>query len=103
MYADDPVAQAALALRPDRAPAGEISSLTAQGQEPISSQLTLGMSTSRVRDLWGQPQEVENAGDATSGNQRWTYLTGLKRGWGTSDYRVVYFERNRVVGWENHR
>ncbi|MFL5813324.1 MAG: hypothetical protein ACJ763_07075 [Bdellovibrionia bacterium] len=100
MYENDPVGRAALALRQDRSPAGETPSASG---EISQSQLTLGMSSYRVRSLWGQPQEIENAGDPASGNQRWIYLNGLKRGWGTSDYRVVYFERNQVVGWENHR
>jgi hypothetical protein len=103
MYENDPVGRAALALRQDRSPAGETPFASAEMSERPSDQLTLGMSAYRVRSLWGQPQEVENAGDPASGNQRWIYLNGLKRGWGTSDYRVVYFERNQVVGWENHR
>jgi hypothetical protein len=110
-YENDPVGRAALALRPDsedRSPAGVMSVSSADMSEGTSSQptpgqLTLGMSAYRVQSLWGRPQEVENAGDPSSGNQRWIYLNGLKRGWGTSDYRVVYFERNQVVGWENHR
>jgi hypothetical protein len=111
MYENDPVGRAALALRQqsqDRSPAGETPSAGGEMNESsinqlARGQLTLGMSAYRVRSLWGQPQEIENAGDPTSGNQRWIYLNGLKRGWGTSDYRVVYFERNQVVGWENHR
>lgn len=108
MYENDPVGRAALALRQGRSPAGEMSAPGGEMSERISNQvtlgqLTLGMSTYRVQSLWGQPQEIEHAGDPTSGNQRWIYLNGLKRGWGTSDYRVVYFERNQVVGWENHR
>jgi hypothetical protein len=113
-YADDPVARAALALRSSSASVGDASASDdlRSGRNLASrpdfdeyslQQLTLGMSTSRVRSLWGQPQEIENAGDPTQGNQRWIYLNGLKRNWGTSDYRVVYFERNQVVGWENHR
>lgn len=105
MYENDPVGRAALSLRGERSPASEISYSAAapENREVPMDQLTLGMSTDRVRALWGQPQETENAGDPALGNQRWTYLNGLKRGWGTSDYRVVYFERNQVVGWENHR
>jgi hypothetical protein len=106
MYENDPVGRAALALRQgsqDRSPAGETSVPSGEMSERISNQLTLGMTSSRVQSLWGRPQEIENAGDPSSGNQRWIYLNGLKRGWGTSDYRVVYFERNQVVGWENHR
>lgn len=105
MYENDPVGRAALALRQDRSPASEISYSAAapENRDVPMDQLTLGMSTYRVQALWGQPQEIENAGDPSLGNQRWIYLNGLKRGWGTSDYRVVYFERNQVVGWENHR
>lgn len=125
-YENDPVGRAALALRNDRSPAGrttdyssmnnrgdgnahgredngDLESRAVSSERQVPDQLTLGMSSHHVQALWGRPQEIENAGDSDSGNQRWIYLNGLKRGWGTSDYRVVYFERNQVVGWENHR
>lgn len=63
--------------------------------------LTLGMSMAKVRKLWGQPQDVEVAGDPNSGNERWTYLNGLSNQWGTSSSRVVYFEQGQVAGWES--
>jgi hypothetical protein len=102
-YANDPVARAALALRTQRGPASDPSQAAPAPRILPSDRLTLGMATHQVQALWGQPQEVENAGDPASGNQRWIYLNGLKRSWGTSNYRVVYFEKNQVVGWENHR
>jgi hypothetical protein len=111
-YANDPVAKAALALRTQRGPASDRTPLPSQNapirsaqfiKHSVPGELTLGMNPSSVRSLWGDPQEIENAGDPSLGNQRWTYDSGIGRDWGTSGYRVIYFERNRVVGWENHR
>jgi hypothetical protein len=110
-YANDPVAKAAMALRAERSPASDMTPLPSQNapirqaqiQNAMSRELTLGMTPAGVRNLWGEPQEIENAGDSSSGNQRWIYETGIGREWGTSGYRAIYFERNRVVGWENHR
>lgn len=111
-YQNDPVALAALPFRsgapltdayPNRTPAVARSEDDPEKPAPLPQQLTLGMPSDFVQNLWGQPQEVETAGTATSGNQRWIYFNGLSNRYGTSDYRVVYFEKGQVVGWENHR
>ncbi len=109
MYENDPVGRAALALRTDRSPAGQkaasdsdIGSSRDFGEradaslQPPPGQLTLGMSTRNVQALWGRPQEVETAGDPTSGNQRWISLNGLNKARSPRDYRVLTFEQNHV-------
>jgi hypothetical protein len=129
-YENDPVARAAFSQRKDRKPSSIQESNTQDsgnsfgmgllnflgltgpsdgkpssrdGYETDNSTLTLGMSMPKVRKLWGQPQDVEVAGDPNSGNERWTYLNGLSNQWGTSNYRVVYFEQGQVAGWESKR
>jgi hypothetical protein len=62
--------------------------------------VTLGMRPDDVVTAWGQPGEVETAGDPYQGNQRWFYYTGLSSRWSLSSARIIYFEQGRVVGWE---
>jgi hypothetical protein len=62
--------------------------------------LTVGMSMSDVASIWGEPRDVETAGNPALGNQRWTYYEGLSSRWSMSTARMIYFERGRVVGWE---
>lgn len=126
-YENDPVARAAFSQRRIRQPASsnenyapdnsnsfatgllnflgliDSSKGSSAAQEATTAGLTLGMSMPKVKRLWGQPQDVEVAGDPNSGNERWTYLNGLSSRWGTSSYRVVYFEQGQVAGWESKR
>jgi hypothetical protein len=96
----DPVATAAARVR---SPANATSS----GYErqdyaaPLGSHLSLGMSMGQVIALWGDPSDVESAGDSRQGNQRWTYFSGLSSRWSVGARRVVYFESGRVAGWNN--
>lgn len=96
-YDDDPVAKAAMQVR---APA---SAPSANPEADLGSELTLGMSMRRVRNLWGEPQDVATAGDTLAGNQRWTYYEGLSSRWAIRSARIVYFEHGRVSGWETSR
>lgn len=96
---NDPVAKAAYQLRPN--PGADPDVLA---QIDLSEDVTLGMSMQRVRKLWGNPAEVDTAGDARLGNQRWTYIDGLSSRYSVrKPARIVYFERGRVAGWENRR
>jgi hypothetical protein len=63
-------------------------------------EITTGMSMNQVRDVWGEPRDVEQAGDSYQGNQKWVYYDGLSSRWSVSGSRVVYFEGGHVVGWE---
>lgn len=62
--------------------------------------VTLGMSSQQVYSVWGEPADIETAGDPRYGNQRWIYYLGLSSPWSMRQARVVYFEQGRVVGWE---
>lgn len=111
----DPVAQAALGLRPvaaGRAPASEgtdspegpegTASLQRERPAPSFNRLTLGMTMPRVLELWGKPTDVKAAGDSNDGNERWVYSEGVAGLYGLGSNRVVYFEQGRVAGWESH-
>jgi len=63
--------------------------------------LIRGMSTQEVRAAWGEPREVETAGDPRLCNEKWTYYNGLSSRWSISSTRIVYFEAGRVVGWRS--
>jgi len=65
--------------------------------------IILGMEMQDVRSTWGEPAEIQMAGDARQGNQKWTYQEGLSSQWHISSARVIYFERGRVAGWESKR
>lgn len=96
---NDPVARAAYGLRPATA-----ANPDSQAQIDLSDNVTLGMSMKRVRKLWGNPQEVDTAGDSILGNQRWIYFDGLSSHYSIrKPSQLVYFEKGRVAGWENRR
>lgn len=63
--------------------------------------IALGMSRKAVRESWGDPDFVENAGDPMYGYERWNYhrFTPGSDGY-QKENRIVYFESGRVVGWE---
>ena len=64
-------------------------------------ELTPGMEMSQVRNVMGEPYDIETAGDAGSGNQRWIYPMGLAGRFGMGSQRTLYFEDGKLVGWEN--
>jgi hypothetical protein len=61
--------------------------------------VTLGMKMRDVLNVWGEPGEIEAAGQSDS-HQRWIYFTGLSSSWSLGSARAVYFENGRVIGWE---
>jgi hypothetical protein len=64
--------------------------------------LSLGMGKSSVESHWGQPQQVEVAGNPEMGFERWTYQRNVPTIHGyTQQTRVIYFENGNVVGWES--
>ncbi len=102
-YLDDPIAHVAIQQR--RRPASaELATPTYNEVEVQrglqAGELTLGMGIDDVMTVWGQPIEVQTAGDPEAGNQKWVYHNGLSDQWRTSTRRVVYFEAGRVAGWE---
>ncbi len=63
----------------------------------------LGMSTRAVKASWGEPKLIEQAGNPSLGYQRWQYESYIPSVEGyVKELRIVYFENNRVVGWETH-
>ncbi|MGK5082111.1 hypothetical protein WDW37_02310 [Bdellovibrionota bacterium FG-1] len=72
----------------------------ARAQTTYAEHLVLGMPMNQVMALWGQPSQVESAGDSREGNQRWTYFSGLSSRWGLGGRRVVFFEGGHVAGWQ---
>lgn len=62
-------------------------------------QIVTGMRSVDVQRVWGEPTEVEIAGEAHAGNERWVYRDGVSSYWGLKPTRHVYFEAGRVVGW----
>lgn len=66
--------------------------------------IAIGMNRLAVKDSWGDPDELEIAGNPTRGNERWTFVESI----GSSDgfkvqERVVYFENGKVIGWETKK
>lgn len=63
--------------------------------------ISTGMTQKAVRESWGDPDSVENAGNPMYGYERWNYhrFTPGADGYEKQN-RVVYFESGRVVGWE---
>jgi len=61
----------------------------------------LGMRSPEVRRAWGDPREVQVAGDPRQGNEKWVYDGESTFGLTRTGARIVYFERGQVVGWES--
>ena len=64
-------------------------------------EVIVGMTSREVNAVWGHPQDVEIAGPVEFENQKWTYGSNVLRRQGIRPTRIVYFEKGRVVGWEN--
>lgn len=61
----------------------------------------VGMSSGAVAESWGEPREVEVAGNPIYQNFRWTFEKQVPTTDGYQlETRVVYFEAGRVVGWK---
>jgi len=54
--------------------------------------LNLGMSKQEVMDVWGEPQNVDFAGDPRLQNERWSFYEKGK-------VHQVFFESGKVQGW----
>lgn len=66
-----------------------------------SSDIVIGMPKEAVIKSWGEPENIEVAGNPNYGNERWlyTHFESSTEGFQKQE-RVVYFERGRVTGWE---
>lgn len=66
-----------------------------------ANDIALGMSQKAVMESWGDPDNVEVAGNAIYGFERWRYNRYISGNEGyQKEMRIVYFEGGRVVGWE---
>jgi hypothetical protein len=103
----DPIAAAAAQVREGRDAQGTASGVDsgefqARVREAIAyRELIPGMEMGQVRSILGEPYDIETAGDAGSGNQRWIYPLGLSGRFGLGAQRALYFENGKLVGWEN--
>ena len=109
--AEDPIAAAAAQFHSPEKPTAAThldsrrTSFESRRSEPEDSlqrneHIALGMGMGEVTGIWGEPNDVETAGDARQGNQRWTYFSGVSSRWGLGARRVVYFESGQVAGWK---
>ncbi len=104
----DPIAQAALSSQP----------ITTLEEEQIvedrkqiqaeeiqrgltSGDVVVGMQMNDVLALWGQPREIQTAGNNSSRNQKWIYLDRISPQGSLSAARSIYFEEGKVVGWDH--
>jgi hypothetical protein len=58
----------------------------------INAELALGMSKSDIEESWGEPYDVEYAGNPNHENERWLYRKD-------GAVKYIYFEAGRVGGW----
>ncbi len=65
--------------------------------------LHVGLMRPQVRELLGEPDLVESAGNPRYGNERWKYDSAepSNRGYHNQIY-YIYFEGGRVVGWQSN-
>jgi hypothetical protein len=68
-----------------------------------ANDIALGMSQKAVLESWGDPDNVEVAGNAMFGYERWRYSRYVTGNEGyEKETRNVFFEGGRVVGWERN-
>ncbi len=64
--------------------------------------IAIGMDRESVRESWGDPREIQVAGNPSRQNERWTYVEFLPSPDGyQAKYRTLYFERGELVGWRS--
>ena len=110
-YDGDPDAAAAMKLRKpasmssssDSSDSGDDSEQRnwSRRYSPPAETISYGMAMDEVTGVWGEPSQVDSAGDSRDGNQRWTYYSGLSSRYGLGSKRIVYFENGKVAGWKN--
>jgi hypothetical protein len=99
---DDPIAAAAARFRSPASSAALDSGASRERRYAVTREnVTFGMGMGEVAAIWGDPSDVQSAGDPREGNQKWTYFSGLSSRYGMGSRRVVYFENGRVAGWKN--
>lgn len=65
------------------------------------SDVAVGMTCDLVKTAWGEPDQVETAGNPIFKNERWKYQRQITSVDGFKPQRkVIYFESGKVVGWE---
>lgn len=68
-----------------------------------SNDIVPGMTKSAVKLSWGEPDNIEVAGQKLYGNERWNYKKYISSPDGyQQETRVIIFESGRVAGWERY-
>ncbi len=66
--------------------------------------IVLGMSKDAVLESWGEPENIEVAGNQVYGNERWTYVEYNSTAEGfQKEERVIIFESGKVAGWKRYQ
>lgn len=81
------------------------SKLTPEAREAISKgDIFPGMTREAVTESWGEPEQVEVAGNRQFGNEKWTYIeyTTTSEGY-QKEERIVIFESGKVAGWRRYQ
>lgn len=64
------------------------------------NEIALGMTKQMVTQSWGEPDQVEYAGNSVYQNEKWSYRTTSPSLNGyVHENRVILFESGRVAGW----
>jgi hypothetical protein len=104
-FSDDPIDRIAK-TEFNRSPARIRSNGRSEEQERIihqaiaTDEMVRGMRMDEVKAIWGQPREIETAGDPRSGNQRWIYPKVLLQDDSILP-KTVTFEKGQVIEWDN--
>lgn len=83
-------------LKPGSREYGEEVNLAIENKDVV-----VGMSQEAVVQSWGDPDQVEIAGNPVYGNERWVYSRFVSANGGYErQNRILYFEAGHLIGWE---
>lgn len=64
------------------------------------NEIALGMTKEMVKQSWGEPDNIEYAGNPIYQNEKWSYKTTSPSLNGyVHENRVIFFESGRIAGW----
>jgi len=65
----------------------------------LNGRIFIGMTEEQVKVSWGRPKEIHRSVGMNWSREQWVY--GIKEGDHYISPTYVYFERGRVIGWED--